>query len=78
MAKGRIGVQTNTIIHVKKPEPIPCDCRRCRHSKRCGDTVYCSYYDIFSPDKKTCSRYWGVKPAPKNRKKSVKHSKKGK
>ena len=76
VAKGSMVTQTNTIIRVKKPGPISCDCERCRHSKCRGDTVYCSYYDIFSPDKKTCSRYWCVKPVPKSRKQSARRSKK--
>ena len=72
MAKGSTGVETNVIIHVKKPDKIPCDCERCKHSKRCGSTIYCSWYDEFSPKRKTCARYWCVKPIPKNRKAETK------
>ena len=68
MAKGSTGVETNVIIHVKKPDKIRCDCQRCRHSKRAAGTIYCTYYDIISPNKKTCARYWCVKPVPKKKK----------
>ena len=68
MAKGSTGVETNVIIQLKKPDRIQCDCERCRHSKRAAGTLYCTYYDIISPKRKTCARYWCVKPAPKNRK----------
>lgn len=68
MAKGSTGVNTSTMIHVKKPDKIQCDCRRCYHSKRSGDTLYCSFYDIFSPARQSCARYWCVKPAPKQKK----------
>lgn len=71
MAKGSTGVETNVIVHIKKAERIPCDCERCRHSKRISSTIYCTYYDEFSPKRKTCARYWCVKPTPKNRKKNI-------
>ena len=68
MAKGSTGVETNVIVRMKKPAPIPCDCERCKHSKKGAGTIYCSYYDIFSPRRKNCSRYWCVKPIPQSRK----------
>lgn len=68
MSKGSTGVETNVIIHLKKAERIICDCERCKHSKRAAGTIYCTYYDEFSPKRKTCARYWCVKPIPKNRK----------
>lgn len=67
MAKGSTGVETNVIIRMKKPTPVSCDCERCRHSKRAAGTIYCTYYAEFSPKRKTCSRYWCVKPVPKSR-----------
>jgi len=70
MAKGSIGTQTNTIIHIKKIKPIPCDCNKCIHRKTRGTIKYCSYYDIFSPNKNFCSRYGGTKVKNKTRKKS--------
>lgn len=68
MAKGSTGSNTSTIIRTKKPDAIKCDCSRCRHSKKAAGTIYCSYYDIFSPNRKTCRRYWCVKPAQKVKK----------
>lgn len=75
MAKGSTGTETNVIIHVKKAERIKCDCERCKHSKRGAGTIYCTYYDEFSPNRKTCARYWCVKPVPKNRKSKTKNNK---
>ena len=68
MAKGSTGAETNIIIKVKKAEQLRCDCERCKHSKRGAGTIYCTYYDEFSPTRKTCARYWCVKPVPKSRK----------
>ena len=72
MAKGSTGVETNVIIKLKRPDRIPCDCERCKHSQRAAGTIYCSYYDIFSPNRKKCARYWCVKPVPRDRKVSAK------
>jgi len=72
MAKGSTGVQTNAITYIKKADRIPCDCERCKHSKRGAGTLYCTYYDIISPNRKTCARYWCVNPVPKIRKKANK------
>lgn len=49
MAKGSIGTETNVISRVKKADKIKCDCKRYKHSKRGAGTIYCTYYDIFSP-----------------------------
>lgn len=68
MPKGSTGTSTSTIIKVKKPDRVKCDCSRCKHSKRGAGTIYCSYYDIFSPDRKNCARYWCVKPPQKKKK----------
>lgn len=68
MAKGSTGTETNVIIKMQKADRIACDCERCYYSKRGAGTIYCSYYDIFSPKRKTCARYWCVKPVPKSRK----------
>ena len=79
MAKGSTGAETNVIIRVKKADRIPCDCERCRHSKRSAGTLYCTYYDEISPNRKTCARYWCVKPVPRSRKdKSKSNSLQGK
>ena len=76
MAKGSIGTQTGTVIHMKKANRIACDCSRCKHSKKCAGTIYCCYYDIISPNRKTCARYWCVKPV--QTKKKIKKQKKSK
>lgn len=68
MAKGSTGTNTSMIIRTKKPDRIKCDCSRCYHSKRGAGTIYCVYYDIISPKRTTCARYWCVKPAPKDKK----------
>lgn len=69
MPKGSTGTNTSTVIRVPKADRIECDCARCKHSKRGVGTLYCTYYDIFSPARKSCARYWCVKPAPKKKKK---------
>ncbi|MEE0725277.1 MAG: hypothetical protein UCV58_02015 [Clostridium saudiense] len=74
--KGSVGVSTNTIIYMKKPKKIICDCEKCKHSKRGAGTIYCTYYDIISPRRKTCARYWGVKPKKTNSKKKTKKRRK--
>ena len=68
MAKGSTGVNTSTVVHLKKADRIQCDCSRCRLSKRAAGTLYCTYYDIISPNRKTCARYWCVKPPQKTKK----------
>ena len=79
MPKGSTGRETNTIIQLKNPEKITCDCARCRHSKKVAGTLYCTYYDEISPERKTCARYWCVKPSvpPPNKKKRKKPVKNG-
>ena len=61
MAKGAVGVNTGTIIRLKKPDSIKCDCSLCTHSKVSAGVLYCQYYDIISPKKKQCMRYIEVK-----------------
>ena len=63
---------------MKKAERITCDCERCKYSKRGAGTIYCSYYDEFSPNRKSCARYWCVKPVPKNRKTKTANKPQGK
>lgn len=73
--KGSIGRETSTIIHMKRPERIKCDCSKCRHGKKAAGTIYCSYYDIFSSKRTSCVRYWGPKPKTNsNRKKKHKNN----
>lgn len=66
MARGYTGVATNVVTRIKKANRISCNCERCYHSKRGAGTLYCTYYDVISPKRKTCARYWCVKPMPKN------------
>lgn len=75
MAKGSTGTETNVIIHMKRPKSIKCNCERCRHFQRKGTIRYCRYYDIFSPERTSCARYWCVKPDPEKRKKKSKNKK---
>ena len=72
--KGSVGVSTNTVIHMKKTKKIICDCERCKYSKHGAGTLYCTYYDIISPRRKTCERYWCVKPKKINTKKKRKRN----
>lgn len=65
--KGSIGTQTNSVIHIKKPKPIFCDCEKCGHSKKRAGTIHCTYFDIISPKRKKCIRYIG--PTTKKTKK---------
>lgn len=95
--KGNTGTQTSTVIHLKKPNRIACDCSRCRHcvvfsngkswsekqlikvltnGKKGASALSCSYYDIYSPNRKTCARYWCVKPATNKSKKTKKRNNK--
>ena len=69
MSKGKYGTSMNSIEHIKKANRIPCDCERCRHSRRGAGTLYCELRDAFNPNKKYCKWYWCTKPVPKNRKK---------
>lgn len=61
MAKGSTGAPSSSILNIKRIDSIPCDCKKCFHSKKAAGTVYCSYYDLFSPAKKKCSRYYPVR-----------------
>ena len=67
--RGKYGTPMNSIEHIGKPKPIPCDCARCYHSKRSNwGSLYCSYYDKESPNKTSCARYWCTKPPQKSKK----------
>lgn len=69
MPKGSTGTSTSTIIRMKKPEKVECDCSRCRWSKRGSGVLFCTYYNTYDTNRKTCARYWCVKPAPKKKNK---------
>ncbi len=68
MSKGKIGVSCNSIVYLKKPKPVPCDCERCRHSKKSAGVLFCVERNIISPNKKKCSKYWQTKQKKKNKK----------
>ncbi len=61
MAKGSTGTSMQgSIINInKRVKSIQCDCSKCSHKRSKGAINYCTYYDIFSPNKKTCVRYTG-------------------
>ncbi len=69
MPKGATGTSANRIINIKKVETIKCNCSDCYHSKRAAGTIYCSYYDLFSPNRKKCTRYYPVSGANPKKKK---------
>ena len=71
MAKGATGTSMQgKIINTNKGiKPIPCDCSKCSHKRSKGAIKYCSYYDIFSPNKTMCARYAGATIKPKKQKK---------
>ena len=74
MPKGSTGTPTSRIINAKKVNLIKCDCKNCFHSKRAAGTIYCTYYDVFTPKRKKCSRYYAMTNigVVKKRKKKVK------
>jgi hypothetical protein len=57
MPKGSTGAPTNWIVNAKRVDLINCNCKNCFHSKQGAGTTYCSYYDLFSPNRKRCSRF---------------------
>ena len=56
--KGKTGTPLNYAGRAKK-DRIPSDCTKCARRRSRGSITYCDYYDIFSPDRKTCARYDG-------------------
>lgn len=71
MAKGSTGTATNSIIYMKKANRIPCDCEHCKRNNRRIGISHCTYYDIISPNRKTCARYLGPNPVANKKKKTV-------
>ncbi len=61
MPRGSTGTPSNRIINAKRVEAISCNCHNCFHSKPAVGTIYCTYYDLFSPKRKKCSRYYPVR-----------------
>lgn len=54
MAKGSTGTSMQgSIININKEiKSIPYDCSKFRDKRNIGAIKYCTYYDIFSPNKK--------------------------
>lgn len=54
----KTGVATNGHIeNVNSVQSIKCNCKRCFHAKKAVGTIYCKYYDTFSPNKSKCARF---------------------
>lgn len=62
--RGKLGV--STVTHkMKKTNRVACDCERCKYSNKKHGFLYCPYFDLISPNRSQCIRYWGVKPKKK-------------
>ena len=57
MSNKKTGTAMGRIENTRKVKAIPCNCRTCCNAKKAHKTLYCSYYDIFSPHKTKCARY---------------------
>lgn len=67
--RGKYGAPMNSIEHIGKPKPIPCDCARCYYSERSyWGSLYCTFYGKHDPNKTSCARYWCTKPPQKSKK----------
>ena len=54
----KTGTSTNGHIeNINQVNSIKCDCKNCFHSKKAAGTIYCKYYDLFSPRKAKCARF---------------------
>ena len=54
----KTGTSTNGHIeYTRNVKNIKCKCKSCYHSQKAAGTIYCKYYDKFSPNKKSCARY---------------------
>jgi len=62
MKKGTAGISMGSRISNvhKKVKAIPCNCKKCFHLITKGEIQYCKFYDLFSPNKKKCKRYYEV------------------
>lgn len=65
--KGKIGVAMNVTGRARS-DRIACDCSKCSNRRSRGKIVYCQYYDIFDPNRKSCARYDGPKVHEKGQK----------
>ena len=46
-----------SIEYTRNIKSVKCNCSSCFHSRKAAGTIYCSYYDKFSPTKKKCVRF---------------------
>ena len=77
MSTGKVGTPTSTVFRIKKPNKIPCDCARCRHSEnRNGSILHCMYFGLYPPKRTKCERYWPTKPPKVKGKKNKQNRKK--
>ncbi len=54
----KTGVSTNGHIeNINQVDSVKCNCKNCFHSNKAAGTIYCNYYDLFSPKKTKCARY---------------------
>lgn len=54
----KTGTSTNGHIeYTNQVDSIKCNCKKCFHSKKAAGTIYCKYYDLFSPHKTKCARF---------------------
>lgn len=73
----KTGTSMSNVVDTRKVKKISCDCSRCYHSENLrshtGDTTrYCKYYDLINPKKKSCARYYPVRPSANQK---IKHKK---
>lgn len=80
MTNQKTGTAMGRIENTRKVKAIKCNCRKCCNAIRAHKTLYCSYYDIFSPHKTKCARYspWNEEynKASKNKAAVIQHVKK--
>lgn len=77
MSTGKVGTPTSTVFRIKKPNKIPCDCARCRHSEnRNGSILHCMYFGLYPPKRTKCERYWPTKSPKVKGKKNKQNQKK--
>lgn len=54
--RGKLGV--STVTHkMKKSNRVVCDCERCKYSNKKHGFLYCTYFDLISPNRSQCIRY---------------------
>lgn len=53
----KTGVSMGRIENTNTVKSIPCNCKKCCHSYKKKDILYCAQYGLIRPNKKTCKRY---------------------